>query len=102
MFAHTCTQLLVITLIRSVQFTIYIFLPIIFLKFYGDLSDTYSEFFRQDATWLSQLDGSQWLINVGRCLKTAAEVADLLISKVSVALKGEDKANSRERFLPRE
>lgn len=30
MFAHTCTQLLVITLIRSVQFTIYIFLPIIF------------------------------------------------------------------------
>ncbi|XP_025077357.1 myotubularin-related protein 10-B-like isoform X3 [Pomacea canaliculata] len=53
------------------------------------MTDTYSEFFRQDATWLSQLDGSQWLINVGRCLKTAAEVADLLISKVSVALKEE-------------
>jgi hypothetical protein len=46
------------------------------------------EFLSFDSTWLSRLESSQWLQHVGTCLKVAAQVAEQLMKKRTIALKG--------------
>ncbi|XP_052793967.1 myotubularin-related protein 10-B-like isoform X2 [Mya arenaria] len=44
------------------------------------MSDTIEEFVDQDASWLTSLESSRWLLLVARCLKAAKDICEHVIS----------------------